>query len=404
MVTSCALLDTEKIMNSSNPQDLIGQQGSLLPTFLVTGFLGSGKTTFLNWLLSKSDASKVAVIVNEFGEIGLDHLLIATPVENIMLIEGGCLCCEVRGDLVQTLTDLRKRRDNNEIRFFDKVVIETTGLSNPVPIIQTLLCDEDVRDTYQLSKIITTVDVVNAELQMEKHAECIRQTAIADLLLLTKIDLATPEMLDAVKRKIKFINPGADQIHVVKSCPQNISASDLLSGETTQSRQSFLDSIAIAESLLQNLHSASQPASLWSRSSMTSAAHQVKSLGIESFVLRRPGEIDGPNLVIWLNLLSTLKGERLLRLKAILNVEGRPIAIHAAQTVVHEPVELSEWPSQDRDSRFVVISQGSIRTEFEQSLALLDFQAPTPQDVPTFDPKAYQQFLRLAEAMSKASA
>jgi G3E family GTPase len=404
MVTSCALLDTEKIMNSSNPQDLIGQQGSLLPTFLVTGFLGSGKTTFLNWLLSKSDASRVAVIVNEFGEIGLDHLLIATPVENIMLIEGGCLCCEVRGDLVQTLTDLRKRRDNNEIRFFDKVVIETTGLSNPVPIIQTLLCDEDVRDTYQLSKIITTVDVVNAELQMEKHAECIRQTAIADLLLLTKIDLATPEMLDAVKRKIDLINPGAGQIHVVKASPQSVSASDLLSGETAQSRQSFLDSITIAESLLQNLYPASQPASLWSRSSMTSTAHQVKSLGIESFVLRRPGEIDGPNLVIWLNLLSTLKGERLLRLKAILNVEGRPIAIHAAQTVVHEPVELSEWPSQDRDSRFVVISQGSIRTEFEQSLALLDFQTPTPQDVPTFDPKAYQQFLRLAEAMSKASA
>jgi autotransporter-associated beta strand protein len=127
----------------------------LTPVLIITGFLGSGKTNFLNWLLTQPEAGTMAVIVNEFGEIGLDHLLIATPVENIMLIEGGCLCCEVRGDLVQTLGDLWDRRARGEIQGFDQVAIETTGLSNPVPLIQTVLCDESVRDRYTMNKVIT---------------------------------------------------------------------------------------------------------------------------------------------------------------------------------------------------------------------------------------------------------
>ena len=374
-----------------------------LPTTLLTGFLGSGKTTFLNWLLSESDATNVAVIVNEFGEIGLDHLLIATPVENIMLVEGGCLCCEVRGDLVQTLSALLARRDSSEIPYFNRVVIETSGLANPVPIIQTLLCDEDIRDSFRLSKIITAVDVVNAQSQISQHADAIRQIAIADLLLFTKLDLSPQESLIQLRETIQVINPGAHQVDVINAKPNNVNATDLLASESLHCRESFLEWITAGENLLRKLNSSSRRKGLWAQSSLSSAAHQIRSLDIESFSLIRPGEIAGPNLVMWLNLLSTLKGERLLRLKAILNVEGYPIAIHAAQTIVHEPVELVSWPSEERDSRFVVISQGSIRAECEESLALLDFVAPGVQTTPIFDVEAYQKFLKLAEVMGRAS-
>lgn len=386
--------------------DTMTNEGSSksLPATLVTGFLGSGKTTFLNWLLSESDAKSVAVIVNEFGEIGLDHLLIATPVENIMLVEGGCLCCEVRGDLVQTLNDLLERRDNTEIPFFDRVVIETSGLANPVPIIQTLLCDEGVRDSFRLSKIITAVDVVNAQSQMSQHADAIRQIAVADLLLFTKLDLASQKALATLKETIEVINPGAQSVEVSNAKPKDVEATQLLSAETLHSRESFLEWITAGETQLRKLSSFSKQEGFWAQSSLSSSAHQIRSLDIESFSLSRPGEINGPNLVMWLNLLSTLKGERLLRLKAILNVEGRPVAIHAAQTVVHEPVDLVSWPSDERDSRFVVISQGSIRAEFEESLGLLDFEAPRAQATPSFDAEAYQKFLKLAEAMGRASA
>ena len=206
-----------------------------------------------------------------------------------------------------------------------------------------------------------------------------------------------------LRETIQVINPGAHQVDVINAKPNNVNATDLLASESLHCRESFLEWITAGENLLRKLNSSSRRKGLWAQSSLSSAAHQIRSLDIESFSLIRPGEIAGPNLVMWLNLLSTLKGERLLRLKAILNVEGYPIAIHAAQTIVHEPVELVSWPSEERDSRFVVISQGSIRAEFEESLALLDFVAPGHQTTPIFDVEAYQKFLKLAEVMGRAS-
>jgi G3E family GTPase len=372
-----------------------------VPLSIVTGFLGSGKTTFLNWLLSQPGTGRIVVVVNEFGEIGLDHQLIATPVENIVLIEGGCLCCEVRGDLVQTLRDLRDRCRSGEIPAFDQVVVETTGLSNPIPILQTVLCDETVRDDYRLHRIVTLVDTVNSAAQMRMHPEAIRQVAVADLLLLSKRDLPETGDADQLEAELRAINPGAALVTSRRGCPEGLSAQDVLSGGDVHGETAFLRWLQAGEDQVRRAMQASGQSSLLAPSGgMTSLSHALRPLGVESFAIRRPGEISSTGLVMWLNLLSTMKGEHLLRLKAILNVEGRPVALHAAQTIVHEPVQLAGWPGEDRDSRIVVISRGSIRREFERSLEHLDLRMPEPSATPRFDPAAYQRFLSLAQAFT----
>jgi len=368
------------------------------PVLIITGFLGSGKTTFLNWLLTQPDAGRMAVVVNEFGEIGLDHLLIATPVENIMLIEGGCLCCEVRGDLVQTLEDLWHRRERGEIQGFDQIAIETTGLSNPVPLIQTVLCDETIRDRYAMNKVITLVDAVNSPSQMKTYADAIRQVAVADLILVSKRDLVATDN-HVVDDLLLAANPGALRTDVQQGQPVGMQAADVLASDLDRTRDDFLQWLLAGE--LQT-RAASRSAgiaqhALGSQPRMTPGAVS-QSLGIETFSVRREGEISSTSMVIWLNMLASLKGENLLRMKAILNIEGKPVAIHAAQTIVHQPTTLDEWPDDSRDSRFVVISQGSIRRDFEHSLEHLNFYEPKLAEKGAIDPIAYQRFLGLAQA------
>lgn len=381
-------------MNSAN--NLKVQEPT--PVLIITGFLGSGKTTFLNWLLTQPDAGRMAVVVNEFGEIGLDHLLIATPVENIMLIEGGCLCCEVRGDLVQTLEDLWHRRERGEIQGFDQIAIETTGLSNPVPLIQTVLCDETIRDRYAMNKVITLVDAVNSPSQMKTYADAIRQVAVADLILVSKRDLVATDN-HVVDDLLLAANPGALRTDVQQGQPVGMQAADVLASDLDRTRDDFLQWLLAGE--LQT-RAASRSAgiaqhALGSQPRMTPGAVS-QSLGIETFSVRREGEISSTSMVIWLNMLASLKGENLLRMKAILNIEGKPVAIHAAQTIVHQPTTLDEWPDDSRDSRFVVISQGSIRRDFEHSLEHLNFYEPKLAEKGAIDPIAYQRFLGLAQA------
>jgi G3E family GTPase len=367
----------------------------LLPVTLVTGFLGSGKTTFLNWLLSQPDAGRIAVVVNEFGEIGLDHLLIATPSENIVLLEGGCLCCEVRGDLVQTLTDLWDKREQGVVDRFDHVIVETTGLSNPVPIIQTLLCDESIRDQFGLNQVITLVDAVEFEKQLPQFVESSAQVAVGDTLLISKMDLCdSPEHVGELKALLRQINPGAAQEEVRNGIPQGLSAKQLLVEYTARAGRDFLSSI-------DSFMSSGKTGKFLFHSKTLRPAKILSDVGIESFSLRRPGEFSATSMTIWLNLLATMKGENLLRLKAILNVEGKPVAIHATQTIVHEPVQLEHWPSDDRDSRFVVISRGNIQQAFEASLDELDADFLKPAATPQLiDPAAYQNFIKIAEAFS----
>src|SRR6185312_14446702 len=165
---------------------------TLVPTVLITGFLGSGKTTLLNGLLAHPEMRDTAVIVNEFGEVGLDHLLIDTAFEDAVLLRSGCICCTVRGDLVDTMTTLLERRDRGEIPAFTRVAIETTGLADPAPIVHVLMTDPALTRRYRLDRVVTTVDAVNGEAQLDAQFEPAKQAALADRLVLTKTDLVTP--------------------------------------------------------------------------------------------------------------------------------------------------------------------------------------------------------------------
>jgi len=179
------------------------------PVSVITGFLGSGKTTLLNRLLRRPEFANAAVIVNELGEIALDHLLIAAPNEGTVLLANGCICCTVRGDLVETLADLARKRGNGGVPRFDRVLIETTGLADPVPVLQTLITDEEIAPLYRLDGVVTLVDGVHGAGQLEAHAEAVKQAALADRLLITKCDLAEARAVAGLERRLSRINPGA---------------------------------------------------------------------------------------------------------------------------------------------------------------------------------------------------
>src|SRR6516162_10210791 len=190
------------------------EPSSLIPVTLLTGFLGSGKTTVLNHVLKQPDMAATAVIVNEFGEIGLDHLLVERSSEDVVLLNSGCLCCTVRGDIVDTLTNLFVDRVKNKVPFFTRVAIETTGLADPAPILHTLMTDPIVAARYMLDGVVTTVDAVNGAGTLDKQPEAVKQAAVADRLLLTKSDLAEPAVRQAMEGRLKVLNPSAPIVPV----------------------------------------------------------------------------------------------------------------------------------------------------------------------------------------------
>ena len=188
-----------------------------IPTTILTGFLGSGKTTLLNALLSHEELRDTAVLVNEFGEIGIDHLLVESlQDEDIVLLNAGCLCCTIRDDLVSTLCELWEKRAAGSIPAFRRVVIETTGLADPAPILHTLLSHEAVKDQYSVNGIVTTVDALNAGHQLDENIECLKQVAVADRVVVTKSDLAAPEVLAQLHARLSSINRGAPLLTVVQ--------------------------------------------------------------------------------------------------------------------------------------------------------------------------------------------
>src|SRR5687767_12094674 len=185
-----------------------------LPVSVITGFLGSGKTTLLKNLLQQADMADTAVVINEFGEIGLDHLLVEEAKEDTILMSSGCLCCSIRGDLIDTLRRLYKRRDRGEMPKFKRLVIETTGLADPAPILQTLIGDPLLSAFYRLDGVVTTVDAVNGMDQLDRQFESVKQAAVADRLVLTKTDLAKPEQRAALEARLHALNPAATLLPV----------------------------------------------------------------------------------------------------------------------------------------------------------------------------------------------
>jgi G3E family GTPase len=329
----------------------------LIPVSVITGFLGSGKTTLLARLLRDPRMQRTAVIVNEFGEIGLDHELIETSDENIVQLSNGCLCCNVRSDLVLTLTDLAARRAAGTVPAFDRVVVETTGLADPAPILHALMTDDAVNETYALDGVITTVDAVLGLTTLDRYGESSRQTAVADRIVLTKTDLGTDN--EAVLRsKLRALNPAAPISRAVHG--------------------------AIAPDLLfncgvQGLRGARADARAWlgdhAENDADPRIHAHHSDGIEAFSLVRKAPLHAVTLTLFLSALAENCGPDLLRMKGICHIGERPespAVIHGVQHVYHAPVWLERWPSADRSTRMVFIGRRLQRAWIEGLLELLD--------------------------------
>jgi G3E family GTPase len=320
---------------------------------LITGFLGSGKTTLLNHLLRHPGMGDTAVIVNEFGEIGLDHLLIETALDNAVLLKSGCLCCTLRGDLVDTLGSLFERRQRGEIPAFRRVLIETTGLADPAPILHALMADLGVTRHYRMGHVITTVDAVNAAGQLAEHYESAKQVAVADRLVLTKSDLAPSGSMADVRERLRALNASAPILIAIQGAIEP----DALFGSPAEAWNTSLPAIAPHGQEHEHGHD------------------DEHRHGISSHCLVHNGPLPWQRLARWLEALASLRGPDLLRIKGIVAVEGRagPVVIHAVQHVLHAPRELRDWPDADRRSRIVLITRGipaaALETSFRAAVA-----------------------------------
>jgi G3E family GTPase len=305
----------------------------MIPVSIVTGFLGSGKTTLIGRVLRDPAFTRTAVIVNEFGEIGLDHELIASSDETLLALTTGCLCCAVRSDLVATLLDLRARREAGEIAF-DRVLIETSGLADPAPILHALMTDADLVRFCSLDTVVTVVDALHGDGALDRHPEARRQAALADLMVLSKTDVGGSA--EALRARIATLNPGAALV-----LTQDVVPGSLFTAADSEARAARL---------------AALPAG-----AMRSPFLAAHSDGIETFTLRRDQAVPALALTLLLEALAEHCGARLLRLKGLVHVvemPEQPALVHGVQHVFAPPEFLTGWPSEDRSTRLVFITQG----------------------------------------------
>ena len=318
-----------------------------LPVFLLSGFLGSGKTLLLNALLKAPAFTNTAVIVNEFGEIGLDHALVQQGCDNVVLLEAGCLCCTIADSLHETLADLHFRRVRGELPPFERVVIETTGLADPAPILNTLLGNRLVTGHYRLAAAIVTVDAVHFESELARHREVAKQIAVADRLVITKADLAPAEQTE---KRLRALNPGAQLIR-----SHNGSAAL----EAFAPHQSA--NIKPPEDLHQHLHS--------------------EGIRAHCFVLDAPVSWSG--VAAWSRLVADVLGERLLRCKGLIEIAetGEVVFLQGVQNIFHAPERLAGWPDADRRSRLVCITRDADEAEVRRTLPALKLPAGSDPNV-----------------------
>ena len=336
-----------------------------IPLSVITGYLGSGKTTLLNRLLKDPAMADTAVIINEFGEIGLDHLLVDQASDGILELSSGCLCCTIRGDLVTTLEDLLRRIDNGRMERLARVVIETTGLADPAPILHTVMLHPYLLMRYRLESVVTLVDAVNGSQTLATHKEAVRQVAVADRLVITKTDLLDESKpmntLDTLKSRLKELNPGAR----------------LLDARLDEARPEQLFDAGLYDPA-----SKIPDVAKWLNAQAYDAAHHHHhdhshdvnrhDDKIRAFTLSTDRPIPASALEMFLDLLRSAHGPKLLRVKGIVQIAedpDRPVVIHGVQHVFHPPATLEAWPDADHSTRMVFITydlaEGFVRRMFE---------------------------------------
>src|SRR5581483_4748072 len=328
------------------------------PVTILTGFLGSGKTTLLNRALRAPAMARTAVIINEFGEISLDHALAASSDDTVMVLENGCLCCTVFGDLVGTLNRLYVERDSNEIPRFDHVVIETSGLADPAPVIQAFLSDPVLAGLYRIGAVVAVVDAVNGPGTLDQHVESVRQVALADHILLTKLDMLAASEASArqtsLAARLQRLNPAARIARIDDAA---------------------IDAIAILRSAGLDPTDAKSDAHAWLNAAAYEHVHShhdhdghdhdhdhhgMHDRDIASFCFIREQPIPREALRLLLEALQQNLGPNLLRVKGIVHVAeepDRPAVIQGAQHLLHNLSWLERWPDTDRRSKIVFITQ-----------------------------------------------
>jgi G3E family GTPase len=339
-----------------------------IPLTLLTGFLGAGKTTLLNRLLKDQALAETVVIVNEFGEVGLDHLMIEGVEENMILLASGCLCCTIRDDLIVTLEDLLRRRDNGRIAPFQRVVIETTGLADPAPILNVLINHPYLAMRFKLDGVVTLVDAVNGMATLDAHEEAVKQVVAADRLILTKADLIADEAgLAPLRDRLAALNPGITLLQPDAAAKALVGSGLYDLAERPQRLRQWLADEALGEA---DHHHGQDHAHVdhahddhhghGHHHDHGHDHHDVNrhDASIRAFALTADAPIAQATFDLFWTLLRSTHGPKLLRLKGLVNLAeypGQPLLVHAVQQILHPPLLLEAWPDADHRSRLVLI-------------------------------------------------